>query len=45
MLFPAEKRITIQEIFKHPWMSGEVSSTTLKISFRKMHEFSKFSKV
>lgn len=45
ILMPADKRITLEEIFKHPWMAKEVSSTALKVSFRKMHEYSKFSKV
>jgi len=45
MLLPADQRISIKDIFTHPWMVAEVPATNLKISFRKMHEFSKFSKV
>jgi len=45
ILTPADKRITLEEIFKHPWMEKEVSKSALKVSFRKMHEYSKFSKV
>jgi len=45
ILAPADKRITLDEIFKHPWMEKEIPTSTLKVSFRKMHEYSKFSKV
>jgi hypothetical protein len=45
ILLPADKRISIKEIFEHPWMNVNLPTTTQKVSFRKMHEFSKFSKV
>lgn len=45
ILQPADKRISIKEIFEHPWMNVNLPTTSLKLSFRKMHEFSKFSKV
>jgi hypothetical protein len=45
ILVPADKRITLEGIFSHPWMSKKVPTTNLKVSFRKMHEYSKFSKV
>lgn len=45
ILQPADKRITLEGIFAHPWMSKPVPTSSLKVSFRKMHEYSKFSKV
>lgn len=45
ILRPADQRLTLEEIFSHPWMSQDVPSTNLKVSFRKMHEYSKFSKL
>ena len=45
ILQPADKRITLEGIFAHPWMSKDVSNVGIKVSFRKMHEYSKFSKV
>ena len=45
ILKPADKRLTLEEIFAHPWMNKEVPNVALKVSFRKMHEYSKFSKV
>lgn len=45
ILKPADKRLTLEEIFAHPWMNKEIPNTALKVSFRKMHEYSKFSKV
>lgn len=45
ILQPADKRITLEGIFAHPWMSKEVPTVGLKVSFRKMHEYSKFSKL
>jgi serine/threonine protein kinase len=45
MLVPADKRISMQAIFEHPWMSSALPATNLKVSFRRLHEFSKFSKV
>ena len=37
ILQPSDKRITLEGIFSHPWMSKDVPSTGLKVSFRKMH--------
>jgi hypothetical protein len=45
ILKPADKRITLEEIFAHPWMNHDIPTSSLKVSFRKMHEYSKFSKV
>jgi len=45
ILVPAEKRMTVDQIFNHPWMLKELSSKPLKVSFSKVQNFSKFSKV
>jgi hypothetical protein len=45
MLRPADQRISLQGVFDHPWMSSALPATSLKVSFRRLHEFSKFSKV
>lgn len=45
MLQPADQRITVKGIFDHPWMNLNLPTTNLKVSFRRIHEFSKFSKL
>lgn len=45
MLMPADKRITIEQIFKHPWMKINPKKTKLSIDFSAMARFSKFSRL
>lgn len=45
ILVPAEKRLTIEEIMVHPWMTKPAPQTKLTIDFKKMRNFSSFSKV
>ena len=45
MLQSQDKRISLKEIFEHPWMYTNIPITNLKVSFRKMYEYTKFSKV
>jgi hypothetical protein len=45
MLMPAEKRITIDEIMTHPWMSKQLPSLNLQLDFKRLKNFSNFSKV
>lgn len=45
ILAPAQKRITIEEIFNHPWMRIPPKKLKLKIDFSQMACFSKFSKL
>jgi serine/threonine protein kinase len=45
ILVPNKQRITIEEILKHPWMTKQLSHEPLKIDFKKLREFSSFSKV
>jgi hypothetical protein len=45
MLLPVDQRISLKEIFDHPWMKSKISTTNLNASFKKMHDYSKFSKV
>ncbi len=45
ILVPADQRITIDEIFNHPWMLIDVPNVPLTINFHKMAAFSKYSKL
>jgi calcium-dependent protein kinase len=45
MLKPAEERITLDQIYQHPWMNVKIHKSTLKVDFRIMANFSKFSKI
>jgi hypothetical protein len=45
MLQPEKKRITMEEIFSHPWMMTNLGKTNLRLSFGKMMNFAKYSKV
>ena len=45
MLKPAKQRITIDQIFQHPWMTVKSNRPPLKIDFKQMASFSKFSKI
>lgn len=46
MLVPAKERISIAEIYEHPWMNvTEVSKQNLRLNYGRIINFSKFSKV
>jgi calcium-dependent protein kinase len=45
ILVEDDKRLTIKQIFDHPWMVSKANSTPLKLKFNKMSNFSKFSKL
>ncbi len=45
ILVEDDKRLTIKQIFDHPWMSSKASNAPLKLNFGKMSNFSKFSKL
>lgn len=45
MLTSADKRITIEQIFKHPWMKITPKKTKMTIDFSAMVRFSKFSRL
>ncbi len=45
ILVPAEKRITIDKILSHPWMNKPLGEQKLILDFKKMRNFSSFSKV
>lgn len=45
ILMPEGKRLTADEIFQDPWILKEASQKPLKLSFSRMLNFSKFSKV
>jgi hypothetical protein len=45
MLQPPAQRITLDEIFDHEWMLKDLPEKPLKVSFSKVFNFSKFSKV
>ena len=45
MLVPAEDRISIEEIFKHEWMTKDLPNVPLTINFHRMAAFSKYSKL
>lgn len=46
MLVPAKERISIKEIFDHPWMKQEqINKSLLKLNFGKIINFSKYSKL
>lgn len=45
MLKPAIERITIEEIYRHPWMTVKVNKAPISIDFKMMANFSKFSKI
>jgi rRNA maturation protein Rpf1 len=45
ILVPENVRKTAQQIFDDLWMKGEVSKNPLKLTFSKLANFSKFSKV
>lgn len=45
MLKPVEERINIDQVYKHPWMSVKPNKTSLMVDFKKMANFSKFSKI
>lgn len=39
-----EKRITLEEISNHPWMTKALPHVALFLDFKKMRNFTKFSK-
>jgi hypothetical protein len=45
ILVPADERLTILEIFDHPWMKIDIPNVPLAINFHKMAAFSKYSKL
>lgn len=46
MLMPDRVRITISDIYEHPWMKTEdVNTENLKLNYGRIMNFSKFSKV
>jgi hypothetical protein len=45
ILVPADKRITADEILAHPWMTKQLPAISLQLDFKKLKNFSNFSKV
>lgn len=45
ILTPAETRITIEEIMNHPWMTKQLPLSTLQLDFKRLRNFSNFSKL
>ena len=45
LLVPENMRPSIEEIFEHPWLKTELPNTPLNLNFKKMIEFTKYSKV
>lgn len=45
ILLPMDQRLSIEDIFKHPWMNKDLPAKPLKLSFGKLMNFSKFSKI
>lgn len=45
MLQPAISRISINEIYEHPWMKMKLNRIPLQVDFKIMASFSKFSKI
>lgn len=42
ILQPEDKRYSIDQILKHPWMNSLLSKNDLKLNFDKLRRFSKF---
>lgn len=42
ILQPEDKRYTIDQILKHPWMNSSLSRSDLKVNFNKLKRFSKY---
>jgi len=40
ILQPEDKRYTIDQILKHPWMTSALCKTDLRLNFNKMKRFS-----
>lgn len=45
MMQPMDKRISIEQIYSHPWMNSALTKNTLRLNFGKIINFSKYSKV
>jgi calcium-dependent protein kinase len=45
ILVPADNRLTLEQIYKHPWMTEKVNTQPLKINFKMMKDFGKSSKL
>jgi hypothetical protein len=45
ILVPADKRISVDDILAHPWMTKQLPSSNLHLDFKKLKNFSNFSKV
>lgn len=45
MLAPVDKRITMEQIFSHPWMKITPKKTKMQIDYSCMVKYTKFSKL
>ena len=45
ILKPANERLSIDKIFKHPWMTVKINKPPIHVDFKVMLNFSKFSKI
>ena len=45
ILVEPKERISLKDIFEHPWMTAKLDKEPLKINFSKMSNFARFSKV
>lgn len=45
MLSPVEKRITADQILQHAWMNKQLPHVKLTLDFKKLRNFTSFSKV
>lgn len=45
-LLPAEKRLSLEDIFNHPWITQKPpAKKSLKLNFKKLTKYSKFSQL
>ena len=44
-LVTADKRLTLQQIFEHPWMKVEARKMTIRVDFSCFIRFHRFSKI
>ena len=45
MMSPVGKRISLEEVFQHPWLAGEVPNLARKLNFGKIIKSTKSSKL
>ena len=45
ILVSDKERLTLKQLFEHPWMTEQLNKDPLKVNFAKMCNFTKFSKV